>query len=117
MKKQKGQAKHLLSIHRCHGLGSVGPPQSVGNLLLWASPNPPPSTCGRNFGVLVTGGQGVGEKGGNKQTGHQGVLYLDVILSKLASVLYNTENKGVGYHSRQGTLKYLTQNRGMTSKD
>jgi hypothetical protein len=38
-------------------------------------------------------------------------------LSKLASVLYNTENKGVGYHSRQGALKYLTQNRGMPSKD
>ena len=37
--------------------------------------------------------------------GHRGVLYLDVILSKLASVLYNTENKGVGCHSRQGTLK------------
>jgi hypothetical protein len=49
--------------------------------------------------------------------GHRGVLYLDVILSKLASVLYNTENKGVGYHSRQGTSKYLTQNRGMPSKN
>ena len=49
--------------------------------------------------------------------GHRGVLYLDVILSKLASVLYNTENKGVGYHNRQGTLKYLTQNRGMPSKN
>jgi hypothetical protein len=47
---------------------------------------------------------------------HKGVVYLDVILSKLASVLYNTENKEVGCHSRQGTLKYLTQNRGMPSK-
>jgi hypothetical protein len=37
--------------------------------------------------------------------GHKGVWYLDVILSKLASVLYNTESKEVGYHSRQGTLK------------
>ena len=37
--------------------------------------------------------------------GHRGVLYLDVILSKLASVLHNTENKGVGCHSRQSTLK------------
>ena len=36
---------------------------------------------------------------------HRGVWHLDVILSKLALVLYNTENKGVGCHSRQGTLK------------
>ena len=45
-------------------------------------------------------------------------VYLNVILSKLASVLYNTENKEVGCHSRQGTLKLSdTKQRGMPSKD
>jgi hypothetical protein len=49
---------------------------------------------------------------------HKGVLYLDVIFHKAnTSLIYNTENKGVRCHSRKGTLKYLTQNRGMPTKD
>jgi hypothetical protein len=41
----------------------------------------------------------------------------ECIVTNQTSVLYNTENKGIGCHNRQSTLKYLTQNRGMTSKD
>jgi hypothetical protein len=53
----------------------------------------------------------------NRQ-GHRESVYLNVILSKLVSVLYNTENKEVGCHSRQGTLKLSdTKQRGMPSKD
>jgi hypothetical protein len=41
----------------------------------------------------------------------------ECIVTKRTPVLYNTENKGVGCCIGQSTLKYLTQNRGMTSKD
>jgi hypothetical protein len=39
----------------------------------------------------------------------------ECIVTKWTPVLYNTENKGVGCHSRQN-WSYLTQNKGMTSK-
>jgi hypothetical protein len=67
--------------------GLSRPPQSVGEIR-----------------VPVTGGEGVSKKG-DKQTGTQGSVSLNVVLSKLASDTYNTENKEVGCHSRQGTLK------------
>jgi hypothetical protein len=37
--------------------------------------------------------------------GHRESVYLNVMLSKLASVLYKTENKEVGCYSRHSTLK------------
>jgi hypothetical protein len=41
----------------------------------------------------------------------------ECIVTNRTLFLYNTEKKGVGCHSRQSTLKYLTQNREMTLKD
>jgi hypothetical protein len=60
------------------------------------------SILGRNQGP-GTGGQELEKIDRHR---HKGVLYLNVILSKLASDLYITEeNKEVRCHSRLGTLK------------